>query len=157
MAVDPQQRPVDVERDGEPMMPGFSPRVRKLVRTRAGGGYAEQACCESCGIWLGEHAGQVQHRVARGMGGSKDPVVNGLAGAALLCGTSYTGCHGDCEARHTPEAKTMEARGFVIRHGKGPEFDPRFVPLVLLGDVVVWLSETEPRYLYEPPEGALAA
>ena len=46
----------------------------------------------------------------------------------------------------------MEDRGFVIKHGVGPEFDPRFVPLTLLGDVEVWLSETEARYLYERPE-----
>ena len=137
-------------------MTGFSSRVRKLVRTRAGGGDIHLACCEACCIWLGEYGGQVQHRVARGMGGCSDPVINGLAGAALLCGTSYTGCHGDCEARHTPEAKKMEARGFVIRHGKGPEFDPRYVPLTLLGGVEVWLSETEPRYLYEAPEVSAA-
>ena len=133
-------------------MTGFSPRVRKLVRTRAGSGDLFVATCEACGIFLGERGGQVQHRVSRGRGGCKDPVINGLANAALLCGTSYTGCHGDCEARHTPEAKKMEARGFVIRHGKGPEFDPRYVPLTLLGGVEVWLSETEPRYLYERPE-----
>ncbi len=131
-------------------MTGFSPRVRKLVRARAGGGFAEQACCESCGIWLGEHAGQLQHRVARGQGGSKDRVINGPANATLMCGTPFTGCHGLAESRN-PEHR-MEDRGFVIKHGKGPEFDPRFVPLTLLGDVRVWLSETEPRYLYERPE-----
>jgi hypothetical protein len=127
---------------------GFSPRVRKLVRTRAGNGFPEQACCESCGVWLGEHGGQVQHRVARGSGGCKDPVINGPANAALLCGTAFTGCHGLAESRK-PEHR-MEARGFVIRHGKGPEFDPRHVPLILLGDVQVWLSE-DGRYLDEPP------
>ena len=129
-------------------MTGFSPRVRKLVRTRAGNGFPEQACCEACGVWLGEHGGQIQHRVARGMGGCSDPVVNGPAGAALLCGTAFTGCHGAAESRD-PEYR-MEARGFVIRHGKGPEFDPRFVPLILLGDVEVWLSE-DGRYLDEAP------
>ena len=132
-------------------MTGFSPRVRKLVRTRAGGGDLYLACCECCGIWLGEHGGQVQHRVARGQGGCKDPVINGPANAALLCGTPFTGCHGDCEARHTPEAREMRARGFWIEHGTTREFDPRHVPLELLGGVRVWLSETEARYLYEPP------
>jgi hypothetical protein len=135
-------------------MTGFSPRVRKLVRTRAGNGYAEQACCESCGIWLGEHGGQIQHRVARGQGGSKDPVINGPANATLMCGTPFSGCHGLAESRK-PEHR-MEDRGFVIKHGAGPEFDPRFVPLVLLGGVEVWLSETEPRYLYEAPIGVAA-
>ena len=131
-------------------MTGFSPRVRKLVRTRAGGGDLFLACCEACGVWLGEHGGQVQHRVARGQGGCKDPVINGPANAALLCGTSLTGCHGDCEARGTVRAKEMHKRGFWIKHGVGPEFDPRFVPLVLLGDVEQWLSEGG-RYLDEPP------
>ena len=137
-------------------MTGFSSRVRRLVRTRAGSGWAGDACCEACGIRLGEHGGQVQHRVARGAGGSKDPVVASAANAALLCGTAFTGCHGACEARHTPRAKEMEKRGFVIRHGKGREFDPRFVKVVLFGGVEVWLSETEPRYLYEQP-GEVAA
>lgn len=131
-------------------MTGFSPRVRKLVRTRAGGGDVTLACCEACGIWLGKHGGQVQHRVARGQGGCKDPVINGLANAALMCGTPQSLCHGDAESRN-PEHE-MEKRGFVIRHGVGPEFDPRFVPLELLGGVRVWLSETEARYLYEAPE-----
>ena len=130
-------------------MTGFSPRVRKLVRTRAGNGYPEQACCESCGIWLGEHGGQLQHRLARGSGGSKDPVVGSAANAVLLCGTPQSLCHGLAESRDPKHG--MERRGFVIRHGVGPAFDPRYVPLVLLGDVRVWLSETEARYLDEPP------
>ena len=131
-------------------MSGFSPRVRKLVRIRAGNGDLFNACCEACGIVLGEHGGQVQHRVSRGSGGCKDPVINGPANAALLCGTSLTGCHGDCEARGTARSKKMLARGFWIRHGVGPEFDPRFVPLILLGDVEQWLSE-DGRYLDEAP------
>jgi hypothetical protein len=50
----------------------------------------------------------------------------------------------------------MNARGFWIKHGVGPAFDPRHVPLVLFGGVKRWLSETEPRYLDEQP-GAVAA
>jgi hypothetical protein len=133
---------------------GFSPRVRRLVRTRAGTGDYHDACCEACGIHLGEH-GQVQHRLARGCGGSKDPVVASAANAALLCGTSFSGCHGDCEARWTPRAEEMNARGFWIKHGKGPEFDPRFVPVTLFGGVVRWLTE-DGRYAEDPP-GEVAA
>ena len=127
-------------------MSGFSPRVRRLVRTRAGGGFAGDACCESCGVWLGETGGEHQHRVARGAGGCKDAVINGPSNCALMC---YV-CHRRAESRNSKYQ--MEARGFVIRHGVGPEFDPRYVPLVLVGDVRVWLSETEARYLYEAPE-----
>jgi hypothetical protein len=130
-------------------MTGFTPRVRLLVRTRAGGGDPHDACCEACGTWLGLHGGQIQHRLSRGRGGSKDPVVRSPANAALLCGTAFTGCHGDAESRDSDRG--MEARGFVIRHGVGPEFDPRFVPVILFGGVERWLSEAEARYLDEAP------
>ena len=48
---------------------GFSDEVKALCRARA------RFHCEACGIWLGEHGGQIQHRLARGAGGSRDPVV----------------------------------------------------------------------------------
>jgi len=76
--------------------------------------------------------------------------VASAANAALLCGTAFTGCHGACEARHTPRAKEMGKRGFVIRHGKGREFDPRFVKVILFGGVVRWLGE-DGRYSEDPP------
>ena len=125
-------------------MTGFSPRVRRLVRARAGSGYPENACCESCGVWLGETGGERQHRVARGAGGCKDPVINGPANCALMC---YP-CHRLAESRN-PEVPDGGPR---VRHPPrlGREFDPRFVPLVLLGDVEVWLSE-DGRYLDEAP------
>jgi hypothetical protein len=134
-------------------MSGFSPRVRLLVRTRAGGGSPSDACCEACGIWLGEHGGQIQHRLARGRFGSKDPVVSSAANGALLCGTSATFCHGAAESRD-PKYR-MEERGFVIRHGNGPGYDPRFVPVTLFGGVEVWLSE-DGRYLYDAPSEVAA-
>ena len=126
-------------------MTGFSPRVRKLVRTRAGSGDLFVATCEACGTWLGEHGGEIQHLVARGMGGCKLAVINSCANAALLCRE----CHRLAESRD-PE---MRDRGFWLPQGT----DPRLMPMTLFGGVVVWRSETEPRYLYEPPEGALAA
>ena len=39
----------------------------------------------------------LQHRRARGMGGSKDPVTNSLENLITLCGSATTGCHGDVE------------------------------------------------------------
>ena len=123
-------------------MTGFSPRVRKLVRTRAGNGDLFNACCECCGIWLGEHGGQIQHIVARGMGGTSNPVLSTAANAALLCGTAQTGDHGRAE-RRDPE---MKDRGFWLPQGT----DPRLTPMTLLGGVVVWRSE-DGRYLDEPP------
>ena len=125
-------------------MTGFSPRVRKLVRTRAGGGDLFVATCEADGIWLGEHGGEIQHIVARGMGGCKLAVINSCANAALLCRE----CHRLAESRD-PE---MRARGFWLPQGT----DPRLMPMTLFGGVVVWRSETEPRYLYEAPEVSAA-
>jgi hypothetical protein len=123
---------------------GFSPRVRLLVRTRAGGGFAGDACCEAHGGWLGEHGGEIQHIVARGMGGCKLPVINSCANAALLCRE----CHRRAEARDP----RMRERGFWLPQGT----DPRLMPMTLFGGVVVWRSETEPRYLYEAPEMSAA-
>ena len=130
-------------------MAGFSSRVRKLVRTRAGGGDLYLACCECCGIWLGEHGGQIQHIVARGMGGCKLPVIGSLANGAALCGlTAQDGCHGLAERRDP----VMRERGFWLQRGT----DQRLMPMTLFGGVVVWRSETEARYLYEAPEGVAA-
>lgn len=128
-------------------MTGFSPRVRRLVRTRAGGGDPFNACCECCGIWLGEYGGQIPHIVARGMGGTSNPVLSTAANGSLLCGTAQTGDHGRAE-RRDPE---MKARGFWLPQGA----DPRLAPMTLLGGVVVWRSE-DGRYLDEPPQEVAA-
>lgn len=89
----------------------FSPVVRLMIRTRAGDGSAENACCEACLIWLGDHGGQMQHIKARGAGGSRDPQLGSPVGGALLCGTPESGCHGLCEARNPG----MHAAGFWIK------------------------------------------
>lgn len=131
---------------------GFPRAVKLATRRRAGGGDITAACCEACRTWLGAHGGDIQHRLARGMGGSTSRVINGLANALLLCRS----CHQRCEARD-PE---METGGFWIRSGNGPDHDPRFVPVLLGlvrgGGTRVWLSETG-GYLPHAPEGTEAA
>ena len=89
----------------------FSPAVRLLIRKRAGNGCTEDARCEACLVWLGEHGGQIQHIKARGTGGSRDPELGSPVGGALLCGTNETGCHGLCEARD----RGMYAAGYWIK------------------------------------------
>ena len=128
-------------------MTGFSSRVRLLVRTRAGGGDPYDACCEACGIWLGRYEGQVQHLVARGMGGTSNPVLKTAANGALLCGTAQSGDHGLAESRD----REMGERGFWLPQGT----DPRYVPMTLFGGVEVWRSE-DGRYLYQRPEAVAA-
>ena len=97
---------------------GFSDATKRLIRERAGCGSIFDACCESCGVFLGEHGGEYSHRDARGMGGSRDPIVNGPAGGTLACGSGSlrTGCHGACENREDD----MNAMGFWLKNGQNP-------------------------------------
>ncbi len=93
---------------------GFSDAVKAAIRARA------RDYCEACGIHLGAKDGQCQHRLARGTGGSKDPVVNSVVNGALLCGTPFTGDHGLAEARDP----RMHEEGFWLEHGQDPAAEP---------------------------------
>lgn len=132
---------------------GFSPAVKLAVRTRAGNGDIDFARCECCAVWLGRYGGQVQHRVARGSGGRgpKAPWwINAIVNAALLCGTSFTGCHGRAERREDD----MEAMGFWLESTANPALES----LMLHGDqggVTVWLA-ADGSYAYEAPERGAA-
>lgn len=124
---------------GLPKSPGeFTPRVKLLVRKRAGGGDEFQALCEGCARWLGRIAGEHQHRVARGQGGCRDEIVNGPANCLLLCHS----CHQEAEERRRD--LSQDGAGFWIKHGYGLDYDPRFTAVMLgaLGNsgVTVWLA-----------------
>jgi hypothetical protein len=126
-----------------PRSTGFSRAVKLLVRTRAGNGCADEARCEACGLWLGRRHGECQHLVARGMGGTSNPLLSTPANAALLC----RDCHRTAESRD----RETGARGFWLPQGT----DPRMVPMMLASEhgsgVLVWRSE-DGRYLTEAPE-----
>lgn len=113
----PLQRRTPLRAKAAPRKPqaptGFSQAVKALIRKRA------QGHCEACGIYVGE-GGQCQHIVARGTGGTSDPVIDSVVNGALLCGTPFTGCHGLCEARNP----RMEAEGFWLKHGNDPAAEP---------------------------------
>jgi hypothetical protein len=86
--------------------------VVEIVRVRDG--YA----CVRCG-----RGGQLttQHRVARGMGGTREPWVNQPANLISLCGSGTTQCHGWVE-HHPAEAR---AAGLALdRDGQRPENVP---------------------------------
>ena len=118
---------------------GFSRAVRLAVRERAGN------CCECHSIWLGDNGGELQHRVARGMGGRKSgapPWINGVANGVLMCVPG----HRDAESR----SAHMHERGFWLRSGE----DPRLVPVMLhglQGGIAVWLT-ADGRYSARPPD-----
>jgi hypothetical protein len=85
----------------------------------------------------------MQHRKARGVGGS-----NGPENLVTLCGSATSqGCHFLCEAR----ADEMTARGFVI-----PSWtDPLDIPVILWTGRAVFLT-TDGCYAdcWEPPPAA---
>lgn len=120
----------------------FSRKTRLAVRTRAGNGDPSAARCEADGVFLGLRAGDYQHIVARGMGGSRNPLLGTAANCALLC----RHCHDLCEARD----REMGARGFWLPQGT----DPRTVPMMLASEhgsgISVWRS-ADGRYLFQAP------
>lgn len=67
--------------------------------------------CARCGGW---GPLSTQHRVARGMGGSRQPWKNEPANLLTLCGSGTTGCHGWIERRPAwAEAHGWSARQYV--------------------------------------------
>ena len=133
---------------------GFSMKVKLETRARAGGHDRDidEARCESCGVWLGRYGGQIQHRAARGMGGSTSLMTNSIQNAVLLCGTPFDGCHGLCERR---QDERMNILGFWLRHGEHPACTPIVLHGRLGHGLKVWLTPTG-RYSHTPPAGGAA-
>lgn len=78
--------------------------------------------CQWCGRYVDTAGGwySLQHRRARGMGGSRRTETDAPANLLLVCGTGTTECHGHIEA-HPREAA---ARGFRLEQGADPEATP---------------------------------
>lgn len=59
----------------------------------------DQSRCVNCAIHVDVGSGwySLQHRRARGMGGSRAEDTNRPANLAVMCGTGVTGCHGRAE------------------------------------------------------------
>ena len=108
----------------------FTPRVRLLAFTRAGGGNPHLASCECCGTFPNASSGplELQHRAARGSGGCRAAVIQSPANAAVMCQR----CHARAEARD--RGLRDDAAGFWIRYGTTREYDPRNVPILLAGE-----------------------
>lgn len=132
-----------------PRNTGFSPEVKLLIRTRAGNGDPENACCEACAMSLGEDGGQIQHIYARQIGGSKRWLYRSAANGALLCGTPESGDHGLCEAR---DAHMYEMGFWRKRNGREKPGD---YPIMLHGGGGVWLTPGG-GYAFTAPGGIAA-
>jgi len=98
----------------------------------------DQDRCFNC--WKILHRSQggysVHHRIPRGMGGSRDPVLDSPANLVLLCGTGTTGCHGLIEQNR----EMYTAYGFLISHLS--LVDPTRVPIRRWGTEEVKLGRT---------------
>jgi hypothetical protein len=87
------------------MSAGVSRETRARVRGR------DADCCQWCGRLVFDYQDySLQHRRARGTGGSRRPETNADGNLVLLCGSATTGCHAYVES-HREEAR---ARGFTL-------------------------------------------
>jgi hypothetical protein len=129
---------------------GFTIGVRLRIRRRAGNGDVLEAVCEACGVWLGRTLGEIQHVIARGMGGTSLEVMNSAANGSLLCGAVawQTGCHWEAEKR----TAVMGAKGFYV----GGSQDPRLVAMKLFDGRERYRSE-DGQYLESAPALEVAA
>ena len=91
---------------------GPTPAIRRQVIAR------DLSTCQWCGRYVRTESGwySLQHRRARGMGGSRDVATNQPANLVLVCGTGTTECHGQIEQA---PAQAL-ARGFRISSSATP-------------------------------------
>lgn len=102
----------------------FSPATRSLILAR------DEFTCQNpnCGrrvdtdSWPGY---SLQHRVARGAGGTSDPRIADPDNGLTLCGSATTGCHGWVETDTTGEAERL---GLAVPSWADPETVPVRTP-----------------------------
>jgi hypothetical protein len=107
---------------------GPSRKVRALVLARDG------FACAGCGKSIVGRPYSLQHRNARGMGGTSRAAANSPERLVVLCGDGVTGCHGLAESRDP----LMHARGLWLYSWE----DPAAVPVAYAvrdGMALSWL------------------
>lgn len=83
----------------------------------------DQGQCVRCGLMLRGMRGldwSVQHRRARGDGGTRRPDTNQAHNLILLCGSATTGCHGWVESYR----EAAREHGWAIRQTDDPAAEP---------------------------------
>lgn len=99
--------------------------TRELVLER------DDYSCFCCGLPLLGEPFSLQHRVARGMGGSSDPLINSPANLILLWGSAVTNCHARVENRYAAD----RIAGYWLRSDQVPAETPvlhwRYGPVLL--------------------------
>jgi hypothetical protein len=84
-------------------------------------------------------------------------VINGCSNAAFMCPP----CHQRAEDREDGMGMDTDGKGFWLKHGTTPAYDPRNVPVVLHDGRTVWLAadglgDDGSGYVLVPP-GEVAA
>lgn len=132
---------------------GFPPAVRKLIdfRDSDNGLLLPYVRCQSCGrVDLPERM-SIQHRIARHMGGTSNPLISSVINGVRMCGTATSpgGCHAAAEARNA----ILYNRGFWrAQH----EIDTLpLIPVVRFNRHAYWPTE-DGRWLLEAPAGDAA-
>lgn len=130
---------------------GFPAAVRKLIDWRDSDygqlpeGFVR---CQAHGQVIRKEQGSRQHRIARHMGGTRNPVINSVINGLWVCGSATTpgSCHRACEDRNA----ILYDRGFWR-----PQSDIGSLPLI---PVVRWdrraaWPTADGRWLLEAPAG----
>lgn len=124
-------------------MSHFTPKTRWVI-IRRDSDDNDNPVCQWCGgvvrVEWGEYS--LQHRRARGMGGSKLKDTGQAQNGTLVHGSATTGCHHYIES-HPDEAAE---RGFRIRQGQ----NPLTVPLVDANGTKWWLRADGTRTTTPP-------
>lgn len=96
-------------------------KTRALVIAR------DEGRCVRCGVYVADPDTlepfvqySLQHRRARGAGGSKDPVTDSPENLIVLCGTGTTGCHGWAESHRT----NAQRLGYSVPQWQDPAVVP---------------------------------
>jgi 5-methylcytosine-specific restriction protein A len=126
---------------------GPTRKVRALVLARDG------FACVGCNKSVVGRPYSLQHRVARGMGGTSRADAGSPVNLIVLCGsaTSPGGCHLLAEQRDP----VMHERGLWLNSWEDPATVPVMIATALL-PVPVWPT-ADGRYSKVPPEGTVAA
>jgi hypothetical protein len=124
---------------------GPSRKVRALVLARDG------FACAGCGKSIVGRPYSLQHRVARGMGGTSRADANSPVNLIVLCGsaTSPGGCHLLAEQRDP----VMHERGLWLNSWEDPAAVPVVIATALL-PVSMWLTADGKRTETDPGQVA---
>jgi hypothetical protein len=84
----------------------------------------DRCACVCCGVPVTGRQYSLQHRDARGMGGTRDSHSACPCNLVTMLGSAVTECHGRVEGNRDPQD---EAKGYALRHGQVARFSPVMV------------------------------